>query len=378
MVSVLLLAVNRHQERYFSAIADGAEDINIRVVHDNNLPALVYPRRLSATEKEFLHSIAALRLKTAEQESPGYRVSRLRRVFLQIRYYIETYVFFLRAEKFFADNHFDLVGLWSGMKWRQKIVRYVIGTTRTLFFENGAFPATTTVDAKGVNYGSSIPRNPDFYLQREQSAVRSIPQHLTERKPRKELGTVVVAKPLPERYIFVPFQVDSDTQIVEYSPWIKNMAHLYDVLREVSDSAGDGPLVFVIKEHPSSKNDYAYLHGLHMNIVFHNQANTQSLIEKADAVVTINSSVGFEAILLNKPVITLGNAFYNIEGLALHADDGAALKNYCYNFSAPDPELRQAFLNHLYGNYYIQGDWRDADASHIEAIRKVISNTLEH
>lgn len=379
MPSVLLLAVNRHQERYFNSVADGAENMDIRVIHDNRLPLVVYPRRLSAMEKEFLHSITALRLKTAEQESRDYRIGRLRRALLQLRYHIAAYIFFLRAEKFFASNHFDLVGLWSGMKWRQKIVRYVIAGSRTLFFENGAFPGTTTIDAAGVNYASSIPRNRDFYLQRGQLAEKQLPQQLTERKPRKaHVRGDAAEQPLPEHYIFVPFQVDSDTQIVEYSPWIRNMEHLYNVLRSVIDSSeGESP-VFVVKEHPSSKNNYQHLHALHAGIVFHNQANTQRLIEGAEGVLTINSSVGFEAILLNKPVITLGEAFYNIQGLVLHAESEQALTDACHNMAHPEPELRAAFLSYLYCDYYARGDWRHADAGHIHSVRKIISNTLEH
>ncbi len=379
MPSVLLLAVNRHQERYFSSVADGAENMDVRVIHDNRLPLAVFPRRLSATEKKFLHSIAALRLKTAEQESPGYRIGRLRRTLLQLRYLIAAYIFFLRAEKFFTSNHFDLVGLWSGMKWRQKIVRYVIAGTRTLFFENGAFPGTTTIDAAGVNYASSIPRDRDFYLQRGQSAAKPLPQQLIERKPRKTQGKGnTTEQSLPEHYIFVPFQVDSDTQIIEYSPWIRNMEHLYNVLRKIIDSSDGESPVFVVKEHPSSKNDYRHLHGLKAGIVFHNQTNTQTLIEGADGVVTINSSVGFEAILLNKPVITLGEAFYNIKGLVLHAEGEQALMHACHNMANPEPELREAFLNYLYCDYYARGDWRHADAGHIDSVRKIISNTLEH
>ena len=134
MASVLLLAVNRHQERYFSAIAQAAEDIDIRVLHDNKLPVAVLPRRLSKAERDLIASVRDQRLKTVEQESLGFKVSGTLRSILSLYYFLSCYIFFLRTEKFFAHNAFQLIGLWNGMKWRQKITRYVIAGTDTLFF----------------------------------------------------------------------------------------------------------------------------------------------------------------------------------------------------------------------------------------------------
>ncbi|MAS26189.1 MAG: capsular biosynthesis protein [Oceanospirillaceae bacterium] len=379
MASVLLLAVNRHQERYFSAIAQAAEDIDIRVLHDNKLPVAVLPRRLSKAERDLIASVRDQRLKTVEQESPGFKVSGTLRSILSLYYFLSCYIFFLRTEKFFAHNAFQLIGLWNGMKWRQKITRYVIAGTDTLFFENGAFPDTTTVDAEGVNYASSIPRSRDFYLSYSKVMTKPLPDRLTERKPKKapaihQSGDV----PLPDRYLFVPFQVDSDTQIVEYSPWIKNMEHLYSVLEDVVRVTGADLPVIVIKEHPSSKNDYRYLHSRNGRILFYNNENTQILIEQAEAIVTINSSVGFESILLEKPVVTLGNAFYNIDGLVSHAESVDTLIAACRNFVPPESLLRQRFLDYLYGDYYAEGDWRTCDSAHAASVLKKIRNILEY
>jgi capsular polysaccharide export protein len=44
--------------------------------------------------------------------------------------------------------------------------------------------------------------------------------------------------------------------------------------------------------------------------VFFTMRNTFQLINKAELVVTINSSVGVESLMLNKPVVTLGDCFY--------------------------------------------------------------------
>ncbi|MBU8909558.1 capsular polysaccharide export protein, LipB/KpsS family, partial [Desertibacillus haloalkaliphilus] len=51
-------------------------------------------------------------------------------------------------------------------------------------------------------------------------------------------------------------------------------------------------------------------------VIFVKKYNIHQLIEKALAVVTINSTVGIEALAHHKRVITLGQALYNIEGIA--------------------------------------------------------------
>ena len=377
MSSVLLLAVNRHQERYFSAIAAADSQLNIKVLHDNRLPLFFWPKRLDRNQQALVNRIAALRLKTVEQEAPGYLLGGIKKILLATRYRWAAYWFLQRALHFFGRHQFALVGLWSGRKWRQQIVCEVIKnqTVKTAFFENGAFPGTTTLDPAGVNFASSIPRVPEFYRRLGHVDASLLPKRLTVRKARngQEQAEQVV---LPERYIFVPFQVDSDTQVVEYSPWIKNMEHLYQVIAAIKSRAGEELPRVLIKEHPSSKNDYRHLHQRNPDISFCNGVNTQELIEKAELIVTINSSVGFESLLLNKPVITLGEAFYNIDGLVQHANDESALLQKCLAPFAPDERLRDAFLVYLYEDYYVKGAWRDADAQHLQTVVKKIETML--
>ena len=78
---------------------------------------------------------------------------------------------------------------------------------------------------------------------------------------------------------------------------------------------------FVIKEHPSYRRSVIGKVTPHANIHFANGHPTPELIANADAVVTLNSTVGIEALVLEKKVITLGLAAYNIEGLVLHSID---------------------------------------------------------
>ena len=98
-------------------------------------------------------------------------------------------------------------------------------------------------------------------------------------------------------------------------------------------------------------------------------------------MITINSTVGLESLLLGKKVITLGNACYNIEQLVLHATNEneffeafASLPNWQYN-----EELRQKFINFIASVYCIPDDWQQmlsqTSEAHLDAIYHRIFET---
>ena len=277
-----------------------------------------------------------------------------------------------------------LIGLWNGAKFRARIVYMVAQALRrrVIFFENGVLPNTTTVDDRGINYNNSLPRAKQFYLQAvAQDAALRLPTQLQIPQPkfrRKGAG----AK-MPSKYIFAPFQVNTDSQILEHSPWIKDMRHLFTVLQQISTKLSDRQLRFVIKEHPQCPQQYADLYPIaraHKRIVFANFNSTQELIEKATAIMTINSTVGWEALLLKKKVITLGHACYNLADLVLAVHDEESLINAINRLDAwqPDERLRRAFLHYVYQSYCIPDDWRNPTERHWRAVNarltKMVAN----
>jgi hypothetical protein len=59
-----------------------------------------------------------------------------------------------------------------------------------------------------------------------------------------------------------------------------------------------------------------------------NTFDTYSIIRHSDVCVTVNSQAGLESVLLGKPVITCGNAFYNCLDQVYHAIDDHQLENH--------------------------------------------------
>ncbi len=111
---------------------------------------------------------------------------------------------------------------------------------------------------------------------------------------------------LPKHYLFFPMQVSNDTQIVLNSH-INNVGAL-EYLARTSE------LPIIIKPHPA-EIDINYIFEAINALDFKSpplltNGNTLKLIEGADKVVTINSTVGLEAIILGRPVEFLAKSFY--------------------------------------------------------------------
>jgi capsular polysaccharide export protein len=265
---------------------------------------------------------------------------------------------------FFQNNNVENLIIWNGQKQPNKtpyIVAKELGI-KTHLFENGLLPNTTVLDTKGVNALNSMPREPEFYLNwnptPEQIDEVKNATKLQSREKHKLRSHVGHQIRLPKHYLFVPFQVPNDTQIICHSPWIKSMEDFYDELVSAAVSLPKDH-VFVVKEHPSWPRSFVHLHHRHPKIIFANENNTQELIENAAAVITINSTVGIESLLLDKKVITLGDSFLNITGLVQHCSEQQALQEAISKLDKwqSDPILRERFLAFLKYQYLIDQRW---------------------
>lgn len=226
---------------------------------------------------------------------------------------------------------------------------------KLLYLENGFYPGTMQADPSGINALSTLPRDPAFYDGLpDETPGEGWPGDFEIRKSKLKDGNASpAADNLPEAYIFVPFQVPSDMQILALSPWIKSMVQLHDEIAALAEAFPDRH--FVIKEHPSFPLSIQDVVRTHSQIHFANSSNTRALIEGADAVITVNSTVGLEALTLGKKVITLGDAHYAIDGLVLRAEDRAALHDAFARLDdwQPDEERRRRFIRFVFNRFLV-------------------------
>src|SRR5690554_322306 len=258
----------------------------------------------------------------------------------------------------------------------------------TLFFENGLLPHTLTCDEEGVNFYSSLRgKEAEFYRSQkvDPEKMRRLRKMKWEtRAPRIKKKTFAKKLPeLPEKYLFLPFQVHLDSQVLIHSD-VKSMNLLTEktiaALKEYRKRTGE-KLFLVTKEHPSDigKVNYRPLYKLFKKApaLFLESGSTQELIEKSRAVVTLNSSVGLEALFCFKPVITLGRAFYNIPGLVWHlqeGDDFSRVIEAALN-TKPDEELILKFFYYLRYRYLLDVDLKKPSLATAD-IEKVANRVL--
>ncbi len=132
----------------------------------------------------------------------------------------------------------------------------------------------------------------------------------------------VVRDDAPAFYL-VPLQVFNDYQVLVHS----NEGGVPDFIRRVARSfaehaPADARLVF--KHHPMDRGYRTYSRlmrqvsrelGLEGRLLYMHDQHLPTLLRKARGLVTINSTVGMSALLHEVPVVTLGEAYYDIPGL---------------------------------------------------------------
>ncbi|MCQ4281324.1 capsular biosynthesis protein [Pseudomonas stutzeri] len=286
---------------------------------------------------------------------------------------LELLVVALRFHRLLGKERPDAVAMWNGShRYCALLASMCDAGVLRLYFENGLLPGTTTLDSQGVNYRNSVPRDPEFY----RSYAKRYPDRLHGAKsvslvPREAKQQSHYVE-LPESYIFIPFQDDWDTQIRLFSPWIRNMRELFAFAELVAQSSGT---VVVLKEHPSSRVKYPDLaKSASDRVFFANGNSTQELIEKAECIITVNSTVGLESILLAKPVLVLGEAFYAIEGVAASARSAVEAVSLLKKLPAwaLSEELQRAFISYLQEEYCVSGRWQEGGAEHYAAVTRRI------
>jgi capsular polysaccharide export protein len=266
------------------------------------------------------------------------------------------------------NQNASLVVIWGGF---QLPITAALTAAReegigALFCENGYLPRTIVMDTQGINAGNSLMgKSVEFYRAVAMSGEdeKSLLNTTLVARPLKKGTASAESIVLPEKFVFLPLQVHDDSQILLYSPRFSDMPSVIrfcvEGIAAYNRTTGE-TLRLVVKEHPSDHGriDYARIRRACPDAVFTKLMNTQELIEKCAAVVTVNSTVGIEAMLRFKPIITLGKAFYAVPGLATACEGNEnfaeALQTALSN--PVDRDLTARFLTFLRRDYLVPLD----------------------
>lgn len=259
---------------------------------------------------------------------------------------------FIGAKKVLKKENPDVVLIWNGYQAFAQGVNEACKNLgiKTLFLEIGNIPGKIFIDPEGVNTNSKLYRIPKLlhkynveknekekwfheyknYLEGNtippQRNIKQIDISLVERflsSPisgffsmlnRQNITTKMCSftdkswfGSLPNEYIFIPLQVSTDTQLL-----INSDINNFQLINKIKNSNTN--IKYVIKFHPCDeessvekikiliKNDNRFII---------NQGTTYKLINSSKSVITINSTVGLEALLLGKPVEFKGKTIFS-------------------------------------------------------------------
>lgn len=143
----------------------------------------------------------------------------------------------------------------------------------------------------------------------------------------------------------------------------------YEVIRNIAFSLPYGTKLYV-KDHMSAAGylDVAFYNKLqqlpNVRIISPN-APTKLMIKQSIGIITLTSTVGYEALLLNKPVITLGNVFYEFHKNCLKcnalSDIPSLLKTLQQEFILPSNYNQNFVLAYYRGTHNITLNYNNDD-----------------
>lgn len=362
-IDILFFAVNSHQLKYFKKLVDNLPFKSKLIYFPNFFISLKGLDIIKQIDKEKIIKRAYTEVDIKYKNRLSlYRF--LYKKILNIQFLWTTLFIYQFTKKY----HPTYIAVWNGKKFHQSIAIEIAkkSNIKSIFFENGILPNTTTIDFKGVNATNSLPKNINFYKKLNYKN-KKLPVNLENRKIQNKTK-IFFDTNVPKEYIFIPFQVAYDTQIIDHSLWIKNMFDFFYIIKKLSNNID---IHFLIKEHPSDRlSNYKSLYKETTKKVNFINISTQTLIENAKAIITINSSVAIESLLFHKKVIVLGEAFFAIEGIVKVVKNYEELENaikYIDDFHI-NYRCIQNFLLYLKNDYLLTDNRKNTSQKHYEEI----------
>ena len=382
-MDILFVSSKGSQYRYYNALSR-AVSLSSRVV--TLFPGFgikVFNTGLSSEViKQGLDFHLKRKLRKYKQGSPSSFIWGLYACFSAIYFSL----IYLKFRYYLKHTNPKVICIWNGHRLPEMAVKLAARGQgiKIAYFENGLLPNTTTMDFNGVNALGSLPKNKEFYLEYgvDGGSLSLADTNLVVRGSHKRKKAVKHGDLNSElKYIFIPFQVNFDSQVIINSPRVSSMEAFYEYLFDVIECIEDKDIVFVIKEHPSDSRVYSEFHARHPRIIFTNN-NTEDLIRDAQAIITLNSSVGIEAAMLEKKVIVLGDACYAVDGMTLTAAPGKELVEVINDSAMWEPDLgvTRSFFAYLTEEYCLPGAWQNqidaVDGKHLKVFESKITSSF--
>jgi len=308
--------------------------------------------------------------------------------------------------KFFVDNKINKVFLFGDCRIYQSIAIEVAQKLdiETYVFEEGYVrPNYVTLEKWGVNnfslisrerefynnlsedkyiHKEDLPTNPSFIKMAVSASIYYLfayfgkfryPNYIHHRELhpfkeffygirnlyRKYLYKVLEYKKqddiIKKKFFFVPLQTYNDFQLKTHSSFNTIEEFIKIVMTSFAKAQLDDDIYLVIKHHPMDRGRRNYKSyiiklaqqlGIEKQVIVIYDLHLPTLLTHTLGTITINSTVGLQALYHNSPVKVLGNAIYDIDGLC----DKRDLNEFLLSPMRGDRELFVRFRGYLIKN----------------------------
>lgn len=321
-----------------------------------------------------------------------------------------------RLGGFFQACAIDCVLIFNGAQLARSLAVFVAQRLGLpcRYLENGYLPGTMQLDGAGVNAYSSHTaavaqgcyrdfEPDDALLDRALDWLRSgrrpadvvpLPRFSLplRQRLRREIDRLLSPKAwqwlqppargrfhdrLPadaDDFVLLPMQVVRDSQLSLHSPLVGyDLERLILVTYRAMRCALPGRRL-VVKLHPKETQHvnrrYRRLAARLPDVLFLQRQPIHEVLARCALVVTVNSTVGVEALALGKPAVTLGRNFYTTRPLVEPVGDlealpqalQAALRN------RPDAALVRRFLGYVQQRMHVPGSFLDLSERSQQAV----------
>lgn len=319
-----------------------------------------------------------------------------------------------------AREHYERLDVDVAVFWNDVDVEHLVARdagVQTVFLENGYLPETLQIDTEGVN------RNATFAEDTHEDVLDAAPLW----EPTRDVGTRVESvdplglpaqlralartrgrrgnfwwtirdelrkrvsglrsrfvdpadSSLPERYVFVPLQVHDDTQILYNSPYVDDMpgfvSLVVDAVRDVDET-----MSVVVKEHPADvgRVEYSDVREAYPDVTWLRDFPIDEVVGGAEAVVTVNSSVGFQAMAEYVPVVTVGDSFYDGNPFVEHPRSPEAVPDAVDAALSMDVDEAAVdrYVEAFRENYFVTGGLGSISPATLEQVGSAVLNVAD-
>lgn len=189
---------------------------------------------------------------------------------------------------------------------------------------------------------------------------------LRPRERRRAAQSLEALSTFTGPFFVLPLQLSTDYQIRAHSPYPDMETPACEIIASFAAHAPAGSRL-VVKLHPLDPvltpwrrlvEQTAERHGVRDRVSFVDGGDLNAMLRRASGCVTVNSTVGLEALKEGCALKVLGSAVFDIPGLAFQG----SLDDFWSQATPPNLELAADFIRLLAGAVHIRGGYYTQDA----------------